>query len=98
EPEVAVVFGADEVAGVPPLAGERLGADVMTEERGAPRRPELQLSVLDAELDAGERLPHRAVADLVAGQRAGQRSGLGLAVAVVDVEPALVAEGGDPPG
>ncbi len=83
---------------MPPLAGERLGAQVVAEERRAARHPELQLSVLDAKLDAGERLPHRPVTDLVAGQRAGQRSGLGLAVAVVDVEAELVAEGGDHPG
>ena len=54
---------------------------------GTRRRVDGQLAVLDLEPDAGQRRPHRAGPCAALAGRPGELAGLGLAVAVADLEP-----------
>ena len=95
EEEVAVLVGADQVAGRPPLALEALAVEVAGEEGGGGGGAQLQLALDDAGLDPRQRPAHRALADRLAGEVAGHLAGLGLAVAVGGLEAGRGAEGGD---
>ena len=96
EVQVAVLVLVYPVAGTPRPSRRRGAAEVSDEERRVGARiVEHELPVLHAELDAGQRQPHRAGARRHADRHAGQLAGLGLAVAVADLEPEAVAESAD---
>src|SRR4051794_22568033 len=78
EPEVAVLVLTHAVAGAP---GARLRP--VDEERRDRLRVRAQLAVLDPEPEPRQRPAHRAGLDWRADRHAGERAGLGLAVAVV---------------
>ena len=85
EPEVAVGVLPDTVAGSP-------GVVRAVEEEGRHcRGVDAQLAVVDPELEAGEGEAHRAGADRRADRHAGEGAGLGLPVAVVDLDAGPVA-------
>ena len=94
EPEVAVLVLADVVAGRPPLALERLVAQVVAEEGGDGLRADLELALVHPDLDSRQRPAHRAVARRVVlvGPHPGHRAGLGLPVAVADRKLHLAPE------
>src|SRR5205085_12331602 len=102
EVEVAVLVGAHQVTGLPPLALEGLAVEVAAEERGAGGGAELQLAgivsvarVRDPGLESRQRLAHRARAHRLTGAHSRHLAGLGLAVAVVDLEPDRFSEDAD---
>src|SRR5215218_1071333 len=96
EPKRSVLVLAHVVAGRPPFAVDQLwtaiGIQVAGEERRTGRRLQLELAVQDAQLDPGERPAHRSRLHGVAGLDPGERAGLGLAVAVADLEPRPLTE------
>ena len=61
-------------------------AEVAEEERRHGRRVGHQLAVVDPQPHAGQRPPHRARPRALAGGEPGQLAGLGLAVAVADLQ------------
>ena len=97
EVQVAVVVLPDPVAGAPGAAGGcRRAVEIADEESGiAVRVSQHQLAVFRAQVDAGQRTTHRAGADRLARRIAGQLSGLGLSVAVPDLEAGRVKERAD---
>src|SRR5205085_1536503 len=93
EVQVTVVLD-DPIAGVPgTVIGRRPAAEMPDEEgRVGSRIGEYQLSVDDLQLDARKRAPHRSRANRFAHRIAGELSGLGLTVAIPDLDPKHLLE------
>src|SRR5262245_32944951 len=85
-PEVAVFVLADDVSRRPPLVLERFAVEVPAEEGWAAGALDLQLALDGPHLEARQWPAHRAITHLVPDQDSTDVAGLGLAVAVADVE------------